>query len=91
MATLTHTLAALAHWVGARVVGDPELPLSGVGSLAGAGPGQISHLSKAAYRDQLASTAAAAVILTEADVVLWSGPALVVPDPYLAYARISSL
>ena len=91
MTACSYTLAELARLVGARVVGDGNIAISGVGSLSGAGPKQISHLSKAAYRGQMASTAAGAVILTEADAVLWPGPALIVSDPYLAYAQISGL
>ncbi|MFM7120734.1 MAG: UDP-3-O-(3-hydroxymyristoyl)glucosamine N-acyltransferase [Gammaproteobacteria bacterium] len=86
-----HTLGQLARHVGARMVGDAALSILGIGSLASAGPADITHLSNAAYRGQLSATAAAAVILTEADAPLWSGPALIVADPYLAYARISAL
>ena len=85
------TLAELATRVNASVVGDAETLISGLGSLATAQPGQISHLSGSAYRRHLASSRASAVILTEEDAADWAGPALLVSNPYLAFARISQL
>ncbi len=52
---------------------------------------QISHLSSRAHRPHLATTAAAAVILREADLPHCPTNALVTADPYLAFARISQL
>lgn len=91
MSGATFTLEELADRVSARLVGDPGVRITGLGSLAGAGSGDISHLSSPAYRDQLAATRAAAVILKESDLTLWDGPALVVDNPYLAFARVSQL
>jgi UDP-3-O-[3-hydroxymyristoyl] glucosamine N-acyltransferase len=51
----------------------------------------LSHLSSAAYRPHLATTRAAAVILREDDLSLWHGPALVVRNPYLTFARATQL
>ncbi len=84
-------LAELADRVGARLVGDGDTLITGLGSLQGARPGQISHLSSAAYRRYLEGTAASAVIMNPADASLWPGPALVVDNPYLAFARIPQL
>ena len=85
------TLAALAETAGARCVGDPDTLITGLGSLADASPGQLSHLSSASYRDLLSQCEASAVILAQADLHRWSGNALVVEDPYLAFAKISQL
>ncbi len=85
------TLDALAELVGARCVGDPLTRITGLGSLAAASEGQISHLSSPAYRCYLCDSRASAVILTDADLHLWPGNALVVQQPYLAFARISQL
>ncbi|WP_254152420.1 UDP-3-O-(3-hydroxymyristoyl)glucosamine N-acyltransferase, partial [Pseudomonas syringae] len=60
-------------------------------SLQEAGPGQISFLAKSKYRQFLADAQAAAVLLKPADADSYAGDALLVPDPYLAYARISHL
>ena len=83
------TLGVLAAELGAELIGDPELAITGLGSLETAVAGQISHCSRSAYRDFLATTQASAVVLSERDRELWTGPALIVADPYLAFARIS--
>jgi UDP-3-O-[3-hydroxymyristoyl] glucosamine N-acyltransferase len=87
----TFTLAALAELTGARCIGDPRTLISGLGSLANAAPGQISHLSASGYRGLLDASNASAVILRAADAHRWKGNALVVDEPYLAFARISQL
>ena len=83
------SLGELAGDLGARVVGDPELRITGLGSLEAATSGQISHFSSHAYREFLRQTAASAVILREEDCSEWPGPALIVGNPYLAFARVS--
>lgn len=83
----TFTLAELAVALEARLVGDGDVVVTGLGSLASATRGQLSHLSSPAYRDQLAQTGASAVILSERDLPLWDGAALVTDNPYLAFAR----
>jgi len=89
--TTEYSLGELASRLSARLVGDPGIRIRGIASLASAGPGQISHLSSAAYRSQLAQTGASAVILSEGDLSLWSGAALVVARPYLTFARATQL
>lgn len=84
------TLQQLADEVGARVVGDPACRIEGVATLFGAGVGEIAFLSNSKYRKFLAGTAASAVILAEADVAFCATNALVVADPYLAYAKIAA-
>ena len=86
-----YTLAFLADRVAGRVVGDATLEVSGLGALASAGPGTITHLSSAGYRRFLADTRACAVILAEEDLPGCPVPAIVVAKPYLAFARISQL
>lgn len=84
-------LGELAEHVGGEVVGNTNVEITGLGSLAGAGPGQISHLSHVAYRDKLAATAASAVILGTDDLAACPTNALVVANPYQAFAKISRL
>ncbi|MCY4563728.1 MAG: UDP-3-O-(3-hydroxymyristoyl)glucosamine N-acyltransferase [Gammaproteobacteria bacterium] len=84
-------LGELAEHVGGEVVGDPAVEIDGPGSLLSAGAGQISHLSHAAYRDKLATTGASAVILKPADLAGCPTNALVVANPYHAFARVSQL
>ena len=84
-------LGELAERVGGEVVGDTDIEITGPGSLASAGPGQISHLSHVAYRDKLATTGASAVILCPEQLAACPTNALVVANPYGAFARISRL
>lgn len=75
--------------VDARLVGNPEQVIGGLGTLQEAGPHQLSFLSSNQYRKYLASTRAGAVLLTETDAEGFSGNALIVANPYAAYARLS--
>ncbi len=85
------TLRELARHVDGRVEGEASSIINGLGSLGTAVAGQISHLSSPAYRADLPATAASAVILNEADLAACPTNALVVENPYLAFARISQL
>jgi len=85
------TLEELAKHVGAHVTGNPQVAISGLGSLETACSGQLSHLSSAVYRRYLADTAASAVILDEKNLEHWQGNAIVTDNPYLAFAKISQL
>ena len=51
----------------------------------------MSFLANPQYRKYLADSQAAALLLKAADAEGFAGNALVVPDPYLAYARVSHL
>ena len=88
---MAFTLAEVAERIGAEVVGDPDAVLRGIGSLEHAGAGDLTHLSSAAYRRFLPETSATAVILTRADVAACPTHALVVDNPYHAYAVASTL
>ena len=87
----TFRLGELAEHVGGEVIGDRAVEIGGPGSLVGAGSGQISHLSHAAYREKLAATRASAVILRQDDLAGCPTNALVVANPYHAFARVSQL
>ncbi|MDH3309734.1 MAG: UDP-3-O-(3-hydroxymyristoyl)glucosamine N-acyltransferase [Gammaproteobacteria bacterium] len=83
------SLAELARQFHGKVKGDPELTINRVASLESAGPGDIAYLSDRKYLAKLAKTAAGAVIVTEADASHFSGPALIVNDPHLCFARVA--
>ncbi|MCF5200385.1 UDP-3-O-(3-hydroxymyristoyl)glucosamine N-acyltransferase [Pseudomonas syringae] len=89
--SITIKLGQLAEFLGATLRGDKDKDITGLASLQEAGPGQISFLAKSKYRQFLADAQAAAVLLKPADADSYAGDALLVPDPYLAYARISHL
>lgn len=85
------TLGELAGQLGATVRGDATQSVSGLATLQDAGPHQLSFLANAQYRKYLASTRAGAVLLKPKDAEDYAGAALLVDNPYLAYARISHL
>nr|WP_086939069.1 UDP-3-O-(3-hydroxymyristoyl)glucosamine N-acyltransferase [Thaumasiovibrio occultus] len=80
------TLTELAEHLGATLHGDGAQVVSSVASTDNAHEGQITFLSASKYRKQLADSKATAVLIKEADLPYCQTAALVVPDPYLAYA-----
>ena len=88
---MSRTIAELAELVGGTVRGDGSLCIDSVATLAGAGEGQISFLANPRYRKQLDSSRASAVIIAPAEARNWDGNAIIVADPYLAYAKIATI
>ena len=88
-AVKSFSLAQLAERLQARVQGDASLLISGMATLQQAAAGELSFLANSQYRKYLATTRAGAVLLREADAEGYAGNALIVADPYLAYARLS--
>lgn len=84
-------LQDLATHVGGRLEGPPDATVERLGALDSAGPDALSHLSSPAYRGELPGARAGVVLLREADLPACPVPAIVVTDPYLAYARCSAL
>ncbi|NWB89753.1 UDP-3-O-(3-hydroxymyristoyl)glucosamine N-acyltransferase [Pseudomonas agarici] len=89
--TATIKLGQLAEILGATLRGDPEKEITGLATLQEAGPAQLSFLANPQYRKYLADCQAGAVLLKAAEAEAYAGNALVVADPYLAYAGISHL
>lgn len=88
---MNYRLAELAKLIGASLQGDPECEISGIAPLDSAQPGQISFLSNSQLRAQLKTTRASAVIIAPKDAAEFSANALLIADPYLAYAKIAAL
>ncbi|MDQ8037411.1 MAG: UDP-3-O-(3-hydroxymyristoyl)glucosamine N-acyltransferase [Pedobacter sp.] len=90
-AALSWTLAEIAARVGAELRGDAAHRISGLQTLSGAGPEHISFLANPLYRPELSATHAGAVLLRPDDAEGFSGNALVLANPYLAYAQLAAL
>ncbi len=88
---MTITVADIAARIDAEVMGDGDLEISSLGSLGTAVAGQLSHLSSPSYKKQLAGTGASAVIVKPDDAEACPVTALVVGNPYLAFARAAQL
>ena len=88
----SHTLGELAAAVAGEVRGDPGRVVHGVNGLAEAQPGELTFFNNPRYREALAATRASAVLVGAEHAPLVQGPAaIVVADPYLAFARLSAL
>ena len=84
------SLGEIAAYLDAEVRGDSKLRIAGLSTLHDAGDGQLAFLANPKYTKQLATTKASAVILTSDNAVNFAGNCVIVSQPYLAYARISS-
>jgi UDP-3-O-[3-hydroxymyristoyl] glucosamine N-acyltransferase len=84
-------LEDLAKHLDATLYGDKELLITSLASMKNAKAGQITFLADQKYQQQLSSCQASAIVLTEESQPYWSGAALVVRNPYLAYAKLAQL
>lgn len=87
---MQRTLGELAELLGAKVVGDANVVITGVSGLDEAGEGQITFLANPKYAGKVATTHAAAVIVPPgADT--HGRNALEIANPYLAFAKTVTL
>ncbi len=91
MSSPVFTLGQLAERLGATLRGAADKPISGLATLQDAQAGQLSFLANPQYRKYLADTQAAALLLSPADAESYAGDALLVANPYLAFAQVSHL
>ena len=85
------SLGELATEFGCDLIGDPDTRVDRVATLANASPQSIGFLANPAYRNQLQTTKAAAVVLAETDAQNCPVAALISVDPYATYARIAAV
>ena len=85
------SLQDIATALDAELKGDAEQIVSGIATLSNATMSEISFLANPAYEKQLASTKAAAVIVHPHQADLCPVAAIVVDNPYVAYAKVSHL
>jgi len=85
------TIADIVARLGGECVGDASLRIDRIATLEAATSSSIGFLANPRYRSQLAITEAACVIVAPAlrDEAAARGAAIVTPDPYLYYARMS--
>ena len=85
---MTRTAREIAEGVGARVIGDDHIELSGVASIASAKPGDLVFVEEEKYlQSALHSNAAAVIAGRFAEKTTSSKPLLIVSSPRLAFAR----
>lgn len=86
---MTRRLEEIVARFGGDLQGDGSLVVTGLATLEAATPQQLSFLSNPKYRGQLAGTQAAAVILAPEAAADCPVAAIVTPQPYLYFARVS--
>jgi UDP-3-O-[3-hydroxymyristoyl] glucosamine N-acyltransferase len=84
------SLQELAVILGGSCSGDPSVRIGGLGTLESARPGEITFLANPKYAAQVATTKASAVVLAASDNT-YGRNAIVVDNPYLAFARLLTL
>jgi len=84
-------LDELANVLGAQLRGDGAKEVDHVATLVAADEMALAFLSNRKYAIQLASSHAGVVVLAPADADAWQGNALIVNNPYLAYAKAAAL
>ncbi len=84
-------LADLARRLGGELIGPGDLEVTRIGTMGAADAATITFLANARYQAQLATTAAACVIVAPAlrDAAAARGAVIVIADPYLAFARLT--
>jgi UDP-3-O-[3-hydroxymyristoyl] glucosamine N-acyltransferase len=87
----SYTLAELAGIFGVACIGNGDAVITRVADLGSAGPDSLAFLSNRDYLPLLATTRAAAVVLSQDYVTDCRRPMLVCNNPYALYARIALL
>ncbi|MEX8497686.1 MAG: UDP-3-O-(3-hydroxymyristoyl)glucosamine N-acyltransferase [Leptothrix ochracea] len=88
---MSTTLAELHQALGGELIGDGRLVIARIAGLAAADACAISFVSHPRYVAQLRTTSAACLIVSPAlrDEAVARGAALITPDPYLYFARLT--
>lgn len=86
-----YNLQQLAELLQAQLHGDGATEISAVATLESAGPSQITFLSNSKYRKFLQLTQASVVLIKAEDLEFCPVAALVVADPYVAFAKVAQL
>ncbi|WP_119343145.1 UDP-3-O-(3-hydroxymyristoyl)glucosamine N-acyltransferase [Facilibium subflavum] len=86
-----YTLKDLADKLGGYVHGDEKVQVNKLATLNTATKGQLSFLSNTKYLADLKTTQASAVLLTEENIPFCPTNAVVLDNPYLAFAKVAGL
>ncbi|PKO91692.1 MAG: UDP-3-O-(3-hydroxymyristoyl)glucosamine N-acyltransferase [Betaproteobacteria bacterium HGW-Betaproteobacteria-1] len=85
------SLGDIVSELGGELVGDADIRVYRLASLAHAQAGQISFVSKSKYLSLLSTTRASAIIVDPASREATTLPRIVTDNPYAYFARLSSL
>lgn len=82
-------LSQIAELIEAKLIGDGEVIIKDINTLDSAKEGQITYIASKKYQNSLSQSKASAVILSGELSGLCPTNALVVSNPYLAFAKLS--
>ena len=89
---MPQTLRALAEFTAARLIGDGDIEIRGVASIAQAQPGDLVFVQEEKHMAEALASKASAVIAGEFAASSQSGkPLLIAAHPRLAFARAAAL
>ena len=88
---ISFTLKELSKIIDAKIAGDENIIISNIATIQGANKESITFLANKKYSKFLTSTSASALIVQTEDKIDSDITLLKCSDPYLAYAKISSL
>ena len=88
---ISFTLKELSKIIDAKIAGDENIIISNIATIQGANKESITFLANKKYSKFLTSTSASALIVHTEDKIDSDITLLKCSDPYLAYAKISSL
>lgn len=84
-------LSKIAELIDAELDGNPDQEILGLASLESSSQSDITFISRDSFIPQLAKTKAAAVICNRETSAYYEGNKLIGDNPYLLYARCSTL
>ncbi|HZE21125.1 MAG TPA: UDP-3-O-(3-hydroxymyristoyl)glucosamine N-acyltransferase [Desulfobaccales bacterium] len=87
---MTRTLGELAAFLGGELKGPADLPIAGLARIDQATPREITFITQKRFARLAAQSRAAAFIVSPEHAGL-PRPLIIVPQPYLAYARVAAL
>jgi UDP-3-O-[3-hydroxymyristoyl] glucosamine N-acyltransferase len=85
-----YSLNDIVSALGGHVVGDGNVRINRVSSIANAKAGSISFFNDSKYQKALAASDASAFIMKEAHLNLTAQPKIVVDNPYAYFAKVSA-
>ncbi|MCX5891933.1 MAG: UDP-3-O-(3-hydroxymyristoyl)glucosamine N-acyltransferase [Deltaproteobacteria bacterium] len=87
---MKRTLGELAALLQGEVKGPPDLEIEGLAAVEDAGPREITFIAQKRYA-RLAGHSQAGAFIVAPDLADLARPLIIVPHPYLAYARVAAL
>jgi UDP-3-O-[3-hydroxymyristoyl] glucosamine N-acyltransferase len=87
---MTPTLGELAVFLGGELQGPADLPIEGIAPIEQATPREITFITQKRFA-RLVDQSRAAAFIVSPEYARLPRPLIIVPHPYLAYARVASL